>query len=199
MPKKETPVAVIGAIAANAVIAVAKFGAGMMTGSSSMLSEGIHSTVDTGNEFLMLLGNKRSTKGPDPEHPFGYGQELYFWSLVVAIALFGIGGGMGILEGAYRVLHPEQLEKPLWSYLVLGIAFVAEGTSWSIAMHQLMKERRERNPLSAIHRSKNPSSFVVVMEDTAALLGILVAAAGVYLSHALRQPVWMASPRSSSA
>jgi len=185
----ERPITVYGAIAANAVIAVSKFAAGIISGSSAMLSEGIHSVVDTGNELLLLLGIHRSKKPADSLHPFGYGKELYFWSLIVAILLFGLGGGMSIYEGISHLRHPAEIRDPTWNYVVLGIAFVAEGTSWAIALKKLLEKKKEGQGLwQALRASKNPAVFVVLAEDSAALAGILVAFLGVLLGHRLRNP-----------
>ncbi len=154
-----------------------------------MIAEGIHSVVDTGNEGLMLLGIRRSKRPPDDEHPFGYGKELYFWSLVVAIVLFGLGGGMGLYEGILHVLHPETLESPLPNYVVLAVAVLSEGTSWTLALRKLRRNKREsQGVVEAVHRSKDPTTFVVLMEDSAALAGIAVAALGVFLSNRLGKP-----------
>ena len=185
----ECPITVYGAIAANAVIAVSKFAAGLISGSSAMLSEGIHSVVDTGNELLLLLGIHRSKKPADELHPFGYGKELYFWSLIVAILLFGLGGGMSIYEGITHLRHPAVIQNPAWNYVVLGIAFIAEGTSWAIALKKFLeKKRRGRGLWQALRASKNPAVFVVLAEDSAALAGILVAFLGVLLGHRLQNP-----------
>ncbi len=180
---KERPIAVYGAIASNLLIAAAKFVAAAFTGSSAMLSEGVHSVVDTGNEVLLLVGLNRSGRPADASHPFGYGQELYFWSLIVAVLLFGVGGGLSIYEGISHLLHPSAMGDPTWNYVVLGIAFVAEGISWSIALKELLKANRDRKPFTAFRASKDPSVFIVVGEDTAALLGILVAFAGVLIGQ----------------
>lgn len=183
------PITVYGAMAANAVIAVSKFAAGIISGSSAMLSEAIHSVVDTGNELLLLLGIHRSKKPADELHPFGYGKELYFWSLIVAILLFSLGGGMSIYEGISHLQHPVEIRDPSWNYVVLGIAFVAEGTSWAIALKKLLeKKNRNQGFWEALHASKNPAVFVVLAEDSAALAGILVAFLGVLLGHQLRSP-----------
>jgi cation diffusion facilitator family transporter len=185
----ERPITVYGAMAANAVIGVSKFAAGIISGSSAMLSEAIHSVVDTGNELLLLLGIHRSRKPADELHPFGHGKELYFWSLIVAILLFGLGGGMSIYEGISHLRHPSLIKDPTWNYVVLGIAFVAEGTSWAIAWKKLLANRKEDQGLWQVLRaSKNPAVFVVVAEDSAALAGILVAFLGVLLGHSLRNP-----------
>jgi cation diffusion facilitator family transporter len=177
---------VYGAIVANLVIAVAKFVAAAFSGSSAMLAEGIHSLVDTGNELLLLVGLRRSKKPPDPTHPMGYGMELYFWSLMVAVLLFGVGGGFSIYEGIIRLRHPGERGSPLWSYAVLGVAFVSEGVSWFIAVRALRRQERGRSFWQKLHHSKDPSSFMVFGEDTAALLGILLAAGGVFLGEQLK-------------
>jgi cation diffusion facilitator family transporter len=179
----ENPVVVYGAIASNFIIAVAKFVAAYFSGSSAMLSEGIHSLVDTGNESLLLLGIHRSKKPADELHPFGHGMELYFWSLIVAIALFGMGGGMSLYEGVTHLQHGVEIADPRWSYAVLAIAFVAEGSSWTIALRTLLKERRGRSLWRTIRYSKDPSVYTVLAEDTAALLGVVVAFLGVFVGH----------------
>ncbi|WP_172331139.1 cation diffusion facilitator family transporter [Mangrovicoccus sp. HB161399] len=188
-PGGESPVTIIGAIVANLVIAVAKFAAAIFTGSSSMLAEAMHSVVDTGNEGLLLLGVRRSRKPADEMHPFGYGQELYFWSLVVAMALFAIGGGLSFYEGVAHLRHPEPIEAPVWNYAVLAVAFLAEGASWFIALKALRKARKNgESHFRAFRRSKDPSVYIVLAEDSAALVGIVAAAAGVWLSVTFDKP-----------
>jgi cation diffusion facilitator family transporter len=185
----EKPIAVYGAMAANLVIAVAKFVAAGFTGSSSMLSEGIHSLVDTGNQGLLLLGIKRSDRPADARHPFGYGQEIYFWALLVAMLLFSIGGGVSLYEGWVHMRHPEPIRQPVWNYAVLGIAFLAEGASWAVAVREMGRERAPGESwFRTFRRSKDPAIFVVVAEDTAALLGIVVAFVGVWLAVRLEAP-----------
>lgn len=179
----ERPITVYGAIAANLVIAVAKFVAAFFTGSSSMLSEAIHSVVDTGNEGLLLLGIARSRRPADERHPFGYGQEIYFWGLMVAMLLFAVGGGLSIYEGIVHIQRPEPIRDPIWNYAVLGIAFLAEGASWYIALRAMLKERKPGESYFRTFRaSKDPSVFIVLAEDTAALLGIVAAFFGVLLA-----------------
>lgn len=186
---EEKPIAILGAIAANLIVAIAKFVAAFFTGSSSMISEGIHSTVDTANEGLLWFGIKQSKQPPDETHPFGHGQELYFWSLIVAIVLFGLGGGMSIYEGILHMLHPEALEDPLWNYVVLGIALVAEGTSWTIAFRKFLPTLEEGETFwHAIRNTKDPTVLTVLFEDSAALAGLVVAFLGVWLSHQWEQP-----------
>ncbi|MCO6187851.1 cation diffusion facilitator family transporter [Rhizobium sp. L1K21] len=185
------PTAVYGAIAANLLIAVAKFVAAFFTGSSSMLSEAFHSVVDTGNELLLLLGIRLGRRPPDEQHPFGHGHEIYFWGLIVAVLLFSVGGGLSIYEGVSHLRHPEPVTQPIWNYVVLAIAFLAEGTSWLIALRSLLKERKQgESVFKTFRRSKDPSVFTVVAEDTAALLGIMVALAGVFLSVTFEKPLF---------
>ncbi|HTV22942.1 MAG TPA: cation diffusion facilitator family transporter [Polyangiaceae bacterium] len=182
---EERPLTIIGAIVANLVIAIAKFVAAAFSGSSAMLAEGIHSVVDTGNEVLLLVGLKRSRQRADREHPLGYGMELYFWSLIVAVLIFGLGGGFSIYEGVHRLEHPLAAGSQAWSYAVLGVAFLAEGGSWLIAARALSRQERGRSFWKKLHHSKDPSKFMVFGEDSAALLGILVAFAGVFLGDRL--------------
>jgi cation diffusion facilitator family transporter len=179
MPSEERPWVVYGALVANLVIAAAKFTAAFISGSSAMLAEGIHSVIDTGNEILLLVGLARARRKPDRLHPFGYGKELYFWSLLVAMLLFGIGGGMSVYEGVRAFLHPAPHRTSWWNYLVLGISLASEGTSWLIATHQLRREYPDETLWQAVRRSKDPSKFVVVGEDSAAIGGVLVAFAGI--------------------
>jgi cation diffusion facilitator family transporter len=182
---KETPFTVYGAIVANLVIAAAKFMAAAVSGSSAMLAEGIHSLVDTGNEVLLLVGLHRSKRRADASHPMGYGMELYFWSLIVAVLLFGVGGGFSIYEGIHRLGHPSEGGSPGWNYAVLAISFVSEAASWSIATRALRRQGHGASFWEKLHHSKDPSSFMVFGEDTAALLGILVAFTGVFLGQRL--------------
>lgn len=187
-PHTESKVAVVAAIAANLIIAVIKFMAAALTGSSAMIAEGIHSLVDTGNGGLVLVGLKRSTKPADAVHQFGYGKELYFWTLIVAISIFGIGGGMSLYEGVAHLQHPSVIEDPTVNYVVLAISFVVEGTSFLIAMKQFRTARGAVSARRFIRSAKDPSLFTVVFEDTAAMLGLLVAFLGVFLGHTLQNP-----------
>lgn len=183
------PVTVYGAMAANFAIAVIKFIAAFFTGSSAMLSEGIHSLVDTGNQVLLLLGIRLSKKPADEKHPFGYGKEVYFWGLIVAILLFGIGGGMSIYEGIMHMQHPHAIGNPIWNYVVLGLAAVFEGSAFSIALAELLiRKDDEEGFWEAVRSSKDPAIFVVLAEDAAALTGLAVAALGVYLGHKYNNP-----------
>lgn len=176
---------IYAAMAANFAIAIIKFIAASITGSSAMLSEGIHSVVDTGNELLLLLGIRLSKKPADDSHPFGYGQELYFWTLIVALFIFAIGGGMSIYEGVNHVRHPEPLTDPFWNYVVLGLAVVFEGYSWNVALQEFLANKNEDSFWEAIRASKDPTIFTILFEDTAALIGLLVAFIGVFSGHLL--------------
>jgi cation diffusion facilitator family transporter len=184
----ESKNAVIAAIIGNAAIAVIKFVAGSITGSSAMISEGIHSLVDTGNGGLLFHGLRRGARPADEHHPFGHGMEVYFWSLIVAVSIFGIGGGMSIYEGIIHIQHPSPLENPAINYIVLALAMVFESISFSVAWRAFRKTKGSRRVLSAIHHGKDPSMFTVLFEDSAALLGLVVAFIGVFLSHRLEKP-----------
>lgn len=178
---------IYAAMAANFAIAIIKFIAASITGSSAMLSEGIHSVVDTGNELLLLLGIRLSKKPADDSHPFGYGQELYFWTLIVALFIFAIGGGMSIYEGINHVRYPEPLTNPFWNYVVLGLAVIFEGYSWNVALQAFLAStsKNEDNFWTAIRASKDPTVFTILFEDTAALIGLFVAFLGVLSGHLL--------------
>ncbi len=184
----ESKVAIFAAIAGNIAIAVTKFIAAFFTGSSAMLSEGIHSLVDTGNGWLLLLGLHKSRKPPDITHPFGHGKELYFWSLIVAITIFAVGGGVSLYEGISHLFHPQPPENPFWNYLVLGFAFLFEGTSWLFGWKAFRKVKGGQSILQAIHRSKDPTTFIVVFEDSGALLGLVIAFCGIFFGHQLNNP-----------
>ena len=185
----ESRIAVFGAIAANVAIAITKFVVAGVTGSSAMLSEAVHSTVDTGNGLLLLVGLHRSKQPASRDHPFGHGKELYFWSLIVAVLIFGLGGGISFFEGVQHVLKPEALTDPFWNYVVLGAAALFEGASFWIALRQFQQERGGGSFWRSLHISKDPSVYTVLAEDGAALLGLAIAACGVYGSHALDMPV----------
>lgn len=182
--------AIYAAIAGNGAIAVTKFVAAAISGSSAMLSEGVHSLVDTGNGGLLLLGIRRSHIPPDDAHPFGYGKEVYFWTLIVAMLIFAGGGGVSIYEGIKHLLHPEPMGDPTWNYWVLGFAFVFEGIALTVAVREFNRVRGELGVWSAIRRGKDPTAFAVLLEDSAALAGIVVAAAGIFLGHRLEQPLF---------
>ncbi|MGU3315905.1 MAG: cation transporter [Sphingomonas sp.] len=177
-----------GALAANLGIGVAKFVAAGITGSSSMLTEGVHSCVDSGNQILLLYGQHRAKRQPDAIHPFGYGRELYFWAFVVAILIFAVGAGVSVYEGYLHILEPEPLRDPLVNYIVLAIAFAMEGASWFIAMREFAKAKGDSGWWRAIRQSKDPAGFIVLFEDSAALAGLVIAGIGVWASHAFADP-----------
>ena len=184
----KSKLAIYAAIAGNFAIAVTKFVAAAITGSSAMLSEAIHSLVDTGNGWLMLLGVHKSQKPPDSDHPFGHGHELYFWTLIVGVLVFAVGGGMSVYEGITHILHPAFPENVVWSYGVLGMATVFEGTTWLFGWKAFNAERGRKGVVQTIHETKDPSSFTVLLEDSAALLGLVFAFLGIFLGSQLRLP-----------
>lgn len=193
MSKSSGKRVVNAAIFANAAIAVAKFVVASISGSSAILSEGIHSTVDTFNECLLLLGIRRSGLGPDELHPFGHGKELFFWGLMVAVLLFGLGGGMAIYEGIHHLLHPRPTRDLLWMYVVLGVAAAFEGYSFVVAFRALGAQNDGGHPARwwrRVRRSKDPAVFSVFVEDFAALVGIAIALLGVTLGAMLHNPYY---------
>lgn len=184
----ESKTAIYGAIGANVAIAITKFVVAGVTGSSAMLSEGIHSAVDTFNGVLLLVGVRLSKRPATDEHPFGHGKELYFWGLIVAVLIFGLGGGVSFYEGVQHMLHPEPMRDPMWNYIVLGAALVFEGISFGIALRQFMREKKSAPFWQALHRSKDPTTYTVLAEDSAALVGLLIAAVGIWTSHHFNLP-----------
>ena len=180
---------IYAALVGNAAIAVTKFAASAFTGSSAMLSEAIHSVVDTGNQVLLLLGVRRSGRQPDSEHPFGYGLQLYFWAFVVAIIIFGLGGGFSIYEGIQKIRDPHELHSVWVNYVVLGLAMVIEGAVWRVAYREFKKTKGSQSWLGAVRTSKDPMVFTVLFEDSAAMLGLMTAFIGIFLSDTLELPV----------
>jgi len=174
---------------ANFLIAIIKFIAGGITNSSSMISEGIHSLVDTTNQLLLLYGLKRSVKPADLQHPFGYGRELYFWSFVVAILIFGLGGGVSLYQGILHIRHPEELSDPTWSYVVLALSITFEGASLFIAAKEFNKVRGELPIWKAIMKSRDPANFLVLAEDAAAVSGLLVVLVFMVINQAFDIPI----------
>jgi len=181
---------IYAALAGNGLIAVIKFVAAFYSGSSAMLSEGIHSLVDTGNQGLLLYGLKRSQQPADEDHPFGYGAELYFWAFVVALLIFSVGSGVSIYEGIQKILHPHPMENISINFIVLGLALVFEGAAWYVAYRAFESTRGKQGFVEAIQRSKDPTVFTVLFEDSAAMLGLMVAAAGIAGAHYLDLP-WL--------
>lgn len=179
---------IYAALIGNGLIAITKFVAASITGSSAMLSEGIHSVVDTGNQGLLLYGMKRSKQPADDQHPFGYGAELYFWAFVVAIMIFAVGAGISIYEGVKKVLDPHVISDPTINYVVLGLAMAFEGVAWWIAYKEFKAIKGDQTFVQAVRDSKDPTVFTVLFEDTAAMLGLIVAFVGIYLADALAIP-----------
>ena len=174
---------IYAALVGNLAIAATKFAASALTGSSAMLSEAIHSTVDTGNQGLLLWGLHRAKRPPDHRFPLGYGKEIYFWSFVVAILIFAVGGGVSIYEGVKHILHPQPITNPTINYVVIGLALAFEGAAWYIAWRGFRATKGEMGYLEAVRGGKDPTLFVVLFEDSAAILGLLVALAGIGLSQ----------------
>ena len=174
---------IFAALAGNTLIAVTKFVAAFFTGSSAMLSEAIHSLVDTGNQGLLLYGMKQAQRPADKHFPFGHGKEIYFWSFVVAILIFALGGGLSIYEGIHHILHPQPVANPLVNYAVLGLAIIFEGAAWLFALREFRHTKGENGYVRAINQAKDPSVLVVLFEDSAALLGLFVALIGITLAH----------------
>jgi len=181
---------VFAAIAANVAIAATKFAAAAATGSSAMRAEAIHSLVDTGNGILLLIGLRRSRRPADREHPFGHGLELYFWSFLAAIFIFAVGGGMSLYEGIAHLRRPAAIESAFWGYLVIAAAAVFEGTSWTFAVRGLRSVSKGRRLWKVVRWSKDPSRFLVLFEDSAALAGLAVAAVGLFLSERTGNARW---------
>ena len=187
----ESTVAVVAAIVGNILVGVVKFIAAAISGSSAMLSEGVHSVVDSGNDILILLGIKKAKQPADATHPFGYGKELYFWTLVVALLIFALGGGVSMWEGVRTIqaVGPDTvLGDPTMSYIVLACAAVIEGTSLTIAVKQFNRARGTVRPMQFIREAKDPSLYTVVLEDSAAEAGLLLAFLGIFLGHLLHNP-----------
>jgi cation diffusion facilitator family transporter len=189
MASHNSKTVIYAALAGNTAIALTKFAAAFFTGSAAMLSEAIHSVVDTGNQLLLLFGMRQAAKPPSARHPFGYGLQLYFYTFVVAVMIFGVGAVVSILHGVEKIQHPVSVEKAWINYLVLGIGIVFEGGVWIVALKSFNRQRVGRGWLSAVRHSKDPTVFTVLFEDTAALLGLIAALAGVFLSESLHMPV----------
>jgi cation diffusion facilitator family transporter len=180
---------IYAALIGNLLVALTKFGAAWWTGSSAMLSEAIHSVVDTGNQVLLLYGMHRAARPADEGHPLGHGRELYFWSFIVALLMFMLGAGITFYEGVNHILDPHPIVDPVVSYIVLACSAVFEGATWFIALREFRKAKGDLGYYEALRRSKNPPGFIVLFEDTAALLGLLIAFIGTLLADRLAMPV----------
>jgi cation diffusion facilitator family transporter len=188
-PTSASRTVVNAALGANLAIAIIKFVAAALTGSSAMLSEGVHSMVDTINELLLLYGLKRANKPPDLSHPFGHGRELYFWSFIVALLVLALGAGVSFYEGIVHLQSPRPMENALVNYVVLAACFASEGTSWWVALKEFRATKGNQGYFDAFRASKDPSTFTVLFEDSAALLGLLIAGAGIVAAQALDMPM----------
>ena len=189
MSSKSSKVSIYAALLGNTLISVTKFFAASYTGSSAMFSEAIHSVVDTGNQILLLYGIKRSQQPADKTHPFGYGMEIYFWSFVVAILLFGLGSGISIYEGVSKINNPHPLTNPMVNYIVIGFAILFESLAFSVAYRELGKTRGSQGLIKAVRMSKDPTIFTVLFEDFAALIGLIVAGLAIYLGETFNMPL----------
>lgn len=179
---------IYAALAGNLAVAISKFVAASLTGSAAMLSEGVHSLVDTGNEGLLLYGMHRAALPADARYPFGRGKEIYFWSFVVALLIFSLGAGISIFEGIVHLRKPAEMENPLINYIVLGLSILFEGYSWTVAIREFKVTKGDRSYFDAIRRGKDPTTFAVLFEDSAALLGLLVALASLVLGQVTGNP-----------
>lgn len=189
MAHSSSKLVIYAALGGNILVALTKFGAAFWTGSAAMLSEAIHSIVDCGNQLLLLFGMRQAAQPADALHPFGYGLQLYFWTFVVAVLIFGVGAGVSILEGINKIRHPHVVTDVWLVYLVLALGAVLEGASWLVALREFRSHKGRRGWIEAVRHSKDPTVFTVLFEDSAALLGLLAALLGVWLSHALDLPV----------
>ena len=190
MAKSGTLGAVWAALGGNLLVAAAKFVAAFITGSAAMLSEAVHSLVDTLNEVLLLYGMARSTRPADQNHPLGYAREVYFWSFVVALLIFTLGAGVSAYQGIGRLLHPQRIERPSIVFAVLAASMVFEGASWLVGARAFRASKGNLSWWQAFRRSKDPPAFIVVFEDSAAILGILVAAAGTAAAVVTGESRW---------
>ena len=190
MDDQETHRSVIAALIANGAIATIKFVVAFGSGSSAMLAEAIHSLVDMGNEALLFIGLRRSRQPPDRLHPFGYGKELYFWTFIVAILLFALGGGVSWYEGVRKLRHGEAIGDPFWTYVVLAASACFESVSWAVAWRAFRRRYPHQRPFLAFRATKDPALFLVLFEDTAALAGIAIAFLGVFAAAHFKAPVY---------
>lgn len=184
---------IYAALVGNCLIAISKVIAAIMTGSSAMLSEAVHSGADTGNEILLLYGLRRAKMPADNEFPFGHGKEIYFWSFVVAMVLFAGGAGLSMYKGIDHLVSPEPMKNSFINYGVIGLAIVFEGISWYIALTEFDKSKGSWGYIRAIRRGKDPSIFIVLMEDSAAIIGLVIAFLGILVSDLTGNPVYDAA------
>ena len=189
MAERDSRKVIYAAIAANVAIAICKYAAAILTGSSAMLAEAFHSTADSGNELLLLVGIKRSARPPDALHPYGHGKALYFYSLLVAVYIFGVGGGLAIHDGISHLRHPQLSDHPGWNYAVLVFAVLFELYSWRISYLELQRRKDpDETTWDEIKGSKDPTVFTVFLEDTAGIMGACLAFLGIFLGHVFHNP-----------
>ncbi|MET4722828.1 cation diffusion facilitator family transporter [Bradyrhizobium japonicum] len=181
---------VYAALVGNLLVAITKIGAAVWTGRTAMMSEAVHSVVDTTNEVLLLYGYHRASRPPDESHPLGHGRELYFWSFIVALLIFAFGAGVSLYQGVLHVTAPEPIEDPIVSFIVLGMSFVFEGISWLFAWRRFRSETSRFGWYEAFVRSKDPPAFMVLLEDSAALVGIVIAVVATAAAVLFAQPIW---------
>lgn len=181
---------IYAALAGNSLISITKFIAAFYSGSSAMLSEGIHSLVDTGNQGLLLYGLKKAQQPADAQFPFGHGKEIYFWSFVVAILIFAVGAGVSIYEGIHHIIAPTPIGDPTLSFYVLGLALLFEGAAWFFAFKEFTRNKGKWGYIEAVKRGKDPCMFVVLFEDSAAMLGLLIAFIGIGIAHHTGNPIY---------
>ena len=186
--KSNNHLVVYVALVADILIATGKFGAAALSGSSAMWSEGVHSVVDGINELVLLYGLRRAKTKPDPTHPFGYGRELYFWNFIIALLVMALGAGLSLYEGVLHLRNPHPVDNPTLSYIVLAAAFVFEGISWSISIREIRSRKGDLGYFEAFRASKDPSTYTVLLEDSAALLGLLIAFAGLLAEQMTGDP-----------
>ena len=180
---------IVAALAGNIAIALSKSVAAVVTGSAAMFSEAVHSAVDSGNQLLLLCGLRRAARPADATHPFGHGLELYFWVFVVAVLIFGVGAVVSAIQGVHKLLEPEPLQHVIVNYVVLGLSIVFEIGSWTVAFREFRRQQETPGWFASARRSKDPTVFAVLLEDSAALVGLVMALIGVALADALNLPV----------
>jgi cation diffusion facilitator family transporter len=186
----ETKKPIYWALGGNLLIALTKLIAAVYTGSSAMLSEAVHSLIDTGNEVLLLYGLHRASLPPDPANPFGHGRELYFWSFIVAVMIFALGAGVSLYEGVAHILDPHPIQEVFVTYVVLGLSALFEGSSWWVAFRHFRRRKGSLGFMEAVLRSKDPTIFTVLFEDSAALIGLAMAFLGILAAQLLGEPVF---------
>jgi len=188
MASSESTRVINAALLGNLLVALTKVAAALITGSSAMMSEAVHSVVDTGNELLLLYGLRQAARPPDADHPFGHGRELYFWSFIVALVIFALGAVASVYQGVLHMRSPVPITNPVVNYVVLGLALVFEGGSWWVAFKHFRATKGEIGYLEAVRRSKDPTTFIVLAEDSGAIVGILIALAGTVAAEVLHRP-----------